>query len=96
MAPSASFPSAEPRELETLDSESQWGKTVSTLLGPFASLKLTVVLLVLGMVLVFWATLGQADLGVWGVQHKFFHSLFVLQKFGNSDVPVPVFPKPKT
>ena len=58
----------------------------------FVSLKLTVVLLLLGIVLVFWATLSQADLGVWGVQQKFFHSLFVLQRFGSSDIPVPVFP----
>jgi hypothetical protein len=58
----------------------------------FVSLKLTVVLLVLGMVLVFWATLSQVDLGVWGVQQKFFHALFVLEKIPGTEIPVPVFP----
>ncbi len=44
------------------------------------SLKLTVVLLVLGMVLIFWATLAQVDLGVWGVQERFFHKFFVVER----------------
>jgi hypothetical protein len=44
----------------------------------FVSLQLTVVLLALGIILIFWATLAQTDLGVWGVQQKFFHSFFVL------------------
>jgi hypothetical protein len=56
----------------------------------FVSLKLTVVLLALSIALVFWATLDQTDLGVWGVQQKFFHSFFVYVKIG--DVHVPVFP----
>jgi hypothetical protein len=56
----------------------------------FVSLRLTVVLLVLGMVLIFAATLDQVNLGIWGVQQKYFHSLFVLWRV--RDVPVPVFP----
>ena len=36
------------------------------------SLKLTVVLLALSIILIFWATLDQVNLGVWAVQHKFF------------------------
>ena len=57
----------------------------------FVSLKLTVVLLVLGMVLVFAATIDQVNLGIWAVQEKYFRSLFVLAKpFG--DIPIPVFP----
>lgn len=56
----------------------------------FVSLKLTVVLLVAGLLLVFFATLDQVHLGVWGIQQKWFHSLFVLHYFG--DVPVPIFP----
>ena len=56
------------------------------------SLELTVVLLALGIILIFWATLAQTDLGVWGVQQKFFHSFFVLQRFGGSSFPFPVFP----
>jgi hypothetical protein len=49
-----------------------------------------VVLLLLGMILIFAATLDQVNLGVWGVQQKYFHALFVLVHV--SDVPVPVFP----
>lgn len=46
----------------------------------FVSLRLTVVLLALGMILVLWATLRQVDLGVWGVQKEFFHCFIVIQK----------------
>jgi hypothetical protein len=56
----------------------------------FVSLKLTVVLLALSLVLIFAATLDQVNLGVWAVQAKYFHSLFVLWRVG--DVPIPVFP----
>jgi hypothetical protein len=56
----------------------------------FVSLKLTVVLLVLGLVLVFAATIDQVNLGIWAVQEKYFRSFFVLVKAG--DVPIPVFP----
>jgi hypothetical protein len=56
----------------------------------FTSLTLTVVLLVLGMVLVFAATLDQVNLGIWAVQEKYFRSFFVLARIG--DIPVPVFP----
>src|SRR6185312_1565153 len=56
----------------------------------FLSLKLTVVLLVLGMILIFVATLDQVNLGIWGVQQKYFHAVFVLWRVG--DIPIPVFP----
>lgn len=56
----------------------------------FVSLKLTVTLLVLSMMLVFFATLDQVNLGVWGIQQKWFHSLFVLQNIRG--VPVPIYP----
>ncbi|MBT5901743.1 MAG: ResB protein required for cytochrome C biosynthesis [Opitutaceae bacterium] len=58
----------------------------------FSSLRLTVVLLALSMVLVFVATLAQVELGIYGVQEKFFRSFFVLANFPGSQVPVPVFP----
>jgi cytochrome c biogenesis factor len=29
---------------------------------------------------------------VWGVQQKFFHAFFVLEKIPGTDIPVPVFP----
>src|SRR5580692_4805188 len=56
----------------------------------FVSLRLTVVLLALSIVLVFWATLDQVHLGVWAVQQKFFHSLFVTAKVG--DLRLPIYP----
>jgi hypothetical protein len=56
----------------------------------FVSLKLTVVLLALGMILVFVATLDQVNLGIWAVQEKYFRSFIVIAKVGN--VPLPVFP----
>ncbi|HEX2099337.1 MAG TPA: cytochrome c biogenesis protein ResB, partial [Candidatus Synoicihabitans sp.] len=58
----------------------------------FTSLRLTVVLLVLSMVLVFWATLAQVQLGVWGVQEKFFRTFFVLGYVPNTRIPVPLYP----
>ena len=57
----------------------------------FVSLKLTVVLLVLGMVLIFAATIDQVNLGIWAVQEKYFRSFFVLVKPAG-DIPIPIFP----
>ena len=56
----------------------------------FVSLRLTVVLLVLSILLVFLATLDQVHLGVWGIQHKWFFTLIVVQPVNG--LPVPVFP----
>ena len=56
----------------------------------FVSLKLTVVLLVFGLVLIFAATLDQVNLGIWAVQEKYFRSFFVMWRAG--DVPIPVYP----
>ncbi|MSU47427.1 MAG: ResB protein required for cytochrome C biosynthesis [Lacunisphaera sp.] len=58
----------------------------------FVSLKLTVVLLSFSIVLIFWATLAQVKLGIWGVQEKFFHAFFVLVKIPGIAIPLPVFP----
>src|SRR5258706_14199192 len=49
---------------------------LKTLLKPFASLTLTVILLSLSMVLIYAGTLAQVDMDVWAVQHKYFHSFF--------------------
>ncbi len=54
------------------------------------SLKLTVVLLLLGMLLVFAATLDQVNLGIWAVQAKYFRSFVVWSHVG--DATVPIFP----
>lgn len=56
----------------------------------FVSLKLTVVLIAFSILLIFAATLDQVNLGIWAVQQKYFHSLFVMWKVG--DIPIPVFP----
>ncbi len=56
----------------------------------FVSLRLTVVLLVLSIMLVFFATLDQVHLGVWGIQHKWFFTFIVIQPING--LPVPVFP----
>jgi len=58
----------------------------------FTSLRLTVVLLVLSMILVFIATLAQVNLGVWAVQTRYFRSLFVMAPVRGSSLWVPIFP----
>jgi hypothetical protein len=52
------------------------------------SLQLTIALLVLGMVLVFGATLDQVNLGVWAVQEKYFRSFIVYLPVGQARVPL--------
>ncbi|PTX91599.1 cytochrome c biogenesis protein ResB [Opitutus sp. ER46] len=54
------------------------------------SLKLTVVLLVFSMLLVFVATLDQVNLGIWAVQAKYFRSFIVYSRIG--DLTIPIFP----
>src|SRR6185436_5546036 len=44
------------------------------------SLRLTVGLLALGLVLVFWGTLAQVHLGLYKAQNEFFRSFFVFEK----------------
>jgi len=56
----------------------------------FISLRLTVVLLALSIVLIFAATLAQVNLGIWAVQEKYFRAFFVL--WDVKGLPVPVFP----
>jgi ABC-type transport system involved in cytochrome c biogenesis permease subunit len=56
------------------------------------SLRLTVALLLLSIVLVFAATIDQVHLGVWGVQEKYFRSFFIYSQFMGSGIFVPVYP----
>jgi hypothetical protein len=51
------------------------------MLMPLASLRLTVVLLALSMLLVFVGTLAQVDSGIWYVQKRYFHSLWAWADF---------------
>jgi len=52
------------------------------------SLKLTIVLLALSLLLVFAATLDQVNLGIWAVQEKYFHSFVIFGRLGNWAVPL--------
>jgi hypothetical protein len=54
------------------------------ILKALASLRITVVLLVLGILLVFFGTLAQIDEGIWTVMRKYFRSWYVM-------VPVQLF-----
>jgi hypothetical protein len=58
----------------------------------FCSLRLTVVLLLLAMVLIFAATLDQVHLGVWGIQEKYFHAWLVLGRVPGTALALPIFP----
>ncbi|MFP4157824.1 MAG: cytochrome c biogenesis protein ResB [Opitutales bacterium] len=51
---------------------------MSTLFKFFASLRLTVVLLSLSMVLIFFGTLDQVQYGIWHTQKLYFESFFVV------------------
>ena len=51
----------------------------------FTSLRVTVVLLALSIVLIFVATLDQVNLGIWAVQEKYFRTFFVLWHAGDID-----------
>lgn len=62
------------------------------LLKFFTSLRLTVVLLVMSLVLVFCATLAQVNLGIYGVQEKFFRAFLVWADLPESSISFPVFP----
>ena len=66
--------------------------SLKSLFRSFTSLRLTVVLLVLSMLLVFFATLAQVNLGVWAVQTKYFRSLFVMTRISETGVAIPWFP----
>jgi hypothetical protein len=64
--------------------------TLRSLRDFLVSLKLTVVLLVLGLILVFAGTIDQVHLGIWAIQEKWFRSVLVMQDFGG--VRLPIFP----
>lgn len=58
----------------------------------FTSLRLTVVLLALGLVLVFWGTLAQVNLGLYKAQNEFFRSFFIYWHPAGSSLKIPIFP----
>ncbi len=58
----------------------------------FTSLRLTVVLLVLSLVLIFIGTLAEVHLGLYKAQAEFFRSFFIYWHPANATWKIPVFP----
>jgi hypothetical protein len=58
----------------------------------FSSLRLTVVLLGLALILVFIGTLAQVELGLYTAQSEYFRSLFVFWQPKGANWKIPVFP----
>ena len=61
-------------------------------IASLASLRLTVALLALAIVLVALATLDQINLGVWAAQQKYIRTFLVTLTPSGSATPIPVFP----
>ena len=62
------------------------------LINFFTSLRLTVVCLVLALVLVFWGTLAQVELGLYKAQNEFFRSFLIYWGPKGASWKIPVFP----
>src|SRR5690242_3769369 len=60
---------------------SKSGGILRRVIQPLASLRLTVVLFAFAILLVFFGTLAQVDLGIWTVVGKYFRSAFVVVPF---------------
>lgn len=58
----------------------------------FTSLRLTVVLLTLGMILVFLGTIAQVHEGLWNAQTRWFKGLLVVREAGDPWWVPPIFP----
>src|ERR1039457_5810078 len=58
----------------------------------FTSLRLTVALLGLGLILVFWGTLAQVHLGLYKAQNDFFRSFSIYWSPAQSTLRIPIFP----
>ncbi|MDD3179595.1 MAG: cytochrome c biogenesis protein ResB [Opitutaceae bacterium] len=61
-------------------------------IGFLTSLRVTVVLLAISIVLIFAATIDQVQLGILAVQEKYFRSFFVFWNVPGSEIPVPIYP----
>ena len=71
------------------------GKSKSPLMRAFdflTSLRLTIALLALAAVLVYWGTLAQVRFGLWEAQRIYFRSLLVMWGPEGADWRAPVFP----
>lgn len=65
---------------------------IRMILKPLSSLKLTVLLLTLTMLLVFFGTLAQVEHGIYYVQKEIFHAFWVWSEIPGTDLRIPVFP----
>src|SRR5258708_7882208 len=68
------------------------GQFLEAIVKFFASLRLTVVCLSLGMALVFWGTLAQVELGLFKAQNEFFRSFFIYWGPAKASWRIPIFP----
>lgn len=64
-------------------------KTIKLILAPIASLRLTVLLFVLSMILIFVGTVAQKDMGNWEVVNSYFRSLWLMMPVGVAGLKVP-------
>ena len=55
---------------------------LKTLFKSLSSVRLTVALLILGCVLVFWGTIAQVHAGLYDTQNRFFRSFFIYWQAG--------------
>src|SRR5688572_29524207 len=69
---------------------SRWVTLLGDVRDFLVSIKLTIVLLLFSMVLVFAGTLDQVNLGIWAVQEKYFRSFAIYTHVGG--VALPIFP----
>src|SRR5258706_635554 len=67
-------------------------RLIERLISFFSSLRLTVFCLGLGLVLVFWGTLAQVDLGLYKAQNEFFRSFFIYWGPKGASWRLPIFP----
>ncbi|MDI9384341.1 MAG: cytochrome c biogenesis protein CcsA [Verrucomicrobiota bacterium] len=67
-------------------------KSKQSRLESLASLRLTVLLLALSMVLVFFGTLAQVRHGIYWIQENYFRSFFLYWGPGGADWKIPIFP----
>lgn len=65
---------------------------LKAIIGFLNSLRLTVALLILSILLIFAATLDQVHLGIWGVQEKYFRSFFIYAQLRGTGISIPIFP----
>lgn len=65
---------------------------LADLIAFFSSLRLTVVCLGLGIILVFWGTMAQVDLGLFKAQNEFFRSFLIYWGPKAAAWRIPIFP----